>query len=382
MSAPLLLHADDQLSSLPLGVAAGLGCRRPVVTRDRATGRLVHGRCYSRAFASCPSCAGLIWGDRRAQLLEGLASAGGRVAFVTLTAPSFGQVHRAEMGGRSQASALLHSRPAYAQCGCGRRHSSSSALVGTPLNADAYRYRQQVAWNSSVGPLWTLTLSALRRSALGRRGGDLPAVRVLEWQTRLAVHVHAILLLGDLDIDAASVRRICSSVAVTEASSAVFRWGRQIDVALLPTQSPQWTRERRIVSSYLGKTAGYLLKDRFIADRSIEDQRVEDVQARRIFETRLSAAAQRLPQISHRARENLGLAAQVFRASNSWPAPTLVERRRERAAYGRARAQAEGRLRDSDVEWPSDAGPRFRFEGTPDLHTVGDVLRFHASAHP
>jgi hypothetical protein len=187
-------------------------------------------------------------------------------------------------------------------------------------------------------------------------------------------------LLGDLDVASADIRDICSGVSVRDDAGRRSRWGKQTDVALLSTVRPQWMREQRIVTSYLAKTAGYIVKDRFIPDARL-DQPVEDVQARSAFEKRLASAARQIPGLSRRGRGSYGLTAQIFRASNSWPALTLAERRRERASYGRAQAEVEG-LIPAEVQWLETALPRYRFEGRPDLRTVADVLRFRADVRP
>lgn len=86
MSAAFALDPDGDLDLVPVGILPGLGCRRPIQLFDHATGHRVSVRCGARLQAFCASCAALVRGDRRAMIFEGLATAAGRVGWITLTA--------------------------------------------------------------------------------------------------------------------------------------------------------------------------------------------------------------------------------------------------------------------------------------------------------
>lgn len=309
---------------------------------------------------------------------EGLATATGHVAFLTLTGPGFGATHRAVEPQSSVASRLVRTQRGASRCPCGRSHEESSPLVGCPVNPDSYGYLPTALFNSRVGALWTKTLADVRRRLLGRGGGDLPAVRVVELQRRGVAHVHAVLLLGDLPISEDALRTTCAASTVRDNNGNVYRWGTQVDVALIETGRPAWTTEQVTLSRYLSKLATYAAKDRF--PRSISDAgHADEVVVRRQFEDRLTAAARRIRGLSARGRAQYGVTAQTMRASSSWPAATLAERRLERAAYGRAQAQAEGRLVEP-VEWRESAMPRFEFKGQRFFDTTAELLAHHARA--
>ena len=377
MPVPLHLRSDAELDSLPIGILSGLGCRRPIRLFDHATGRSVHVRCGARTWTDCPACTRLTWGDRSAMLREGLATATGRVAFLTLTGPGFGATHRAVESHSSEASKLVRAQRRTPPCPCGSRHGELSPLIGCPVDPATYGYLPTALFNSRVGALWTKTLADIRRALLGRGGGDLPAVRVVELQRRGLAHVHAVLLLGDRSLPVDALRGTCAASTVRDDKNNVYRWGAQIDVALIDTGRPAWATEQKTLSRYLSKLATYAVKDRF--PRSVPDDRhADELAVRRHFETRLTAAARRIRGLSARGRAQYGITAQTMRASSSWPAATLAERRHARAAYGRALAYAEGRFTEP-VEWRETALPRFEFKGQRFFDTVGELVQFYAT---
>ncbi|WP_405547797.1 plasmid replication initiator protein [Streptomyces phaeochromogenes] len=231
-------------------------------TRDQPGERLLV-RCRNRRATVCAPCSRLHAGDTFHLVRAGLI--GGKNVpstvrqrprlFVTLTAPSFGAVHRAgddRCRPRRDRGECEHGRP----LGCGALHDTADSLVGQPLCADCYDYPAHVLWHAQAGKLWDRFVIGVRRqlaSAAGVVQSRLPDyarlsfARVAEYQKRAAVHVHAIVRLdgpagptdeppdwGTVDCLTDAVHASASRVVVrTPYSPAVgelaLRWGVQVD---------------------------------------------------------------------------------------------------------------------------------------------------------
>ncbi|WP_461081362.1 replication initiator [Streptomyces deserti] len=262
-------------------VTATGGCAHPVhlsgstTTLDAATGEILHHydtrnepgerllvRCRNRRATVCPACSRLHAGDTyhlvRAGLLGGKnvpATVRQRPRlFVTLTAPSFGPVHRAGelCRPRRDRGVCEHGRP----LGCGIVHAPDDPSVGQPLCADCYDYTGHVLWHAHASKLWDRFVIDVRRRLASSVGlvqsrftqhARLSFARVAEYQKRAAVHVHAIVRLdgpngpadeppawGSVDPLADAIRASARRVLIrTPYSPAVgelaLRWGNQID---------------------------------------------------------------------------------------------------------------------------------------------------------
>ncbi|MFF3143269.1 replication initiator [Streptomyces sp. NPDC057927] len=274
---PLFLRWLEQMK------AAG-GCSHPVylsgstITRNVVTGEVISSystatepgerlavRCRNRRASVCAPCSRLHAGDTFHLVRAGLS--GGKSVpdavrerprlFVTLTAPSFGPVHRAtEDGGpcrpRRDAPVCEHGRP----LGCGRAHAEDDHQVGRPRCADCYDYVGHVLWHAHAGRLWDRFTTAVRRHLASASGiprsrlGDHLVVsfaKVAEFQRRAAVHFHAVVRLDGPDgpgsapaawateellLDA--VRHAVASSFVTPPESDAYSterlaWGAQYD---------------------------------------------------------------------------------------------------------------------------------------------------------
>lgn len=223
-------------------------------------------RCRNRRATVCPACSRLHAGDTfhlvRAGLLGG-KSVPATVRyrprlFITLTAPSFGAVHRSgeacrprRDGGRCE-----HGRP----LGCGTVHAPDAPVVGQPLCADCYDYTAHVLWHAHASKLWDRFVIDVRRRLASSVGlvqshfaqhARLSFARVAEYQKRAAVHVHAVVRLdgpdgpgdeppawGTAELLTDAVRAAAERVLVhTPCSLAVgelaLRWGVQLDARTL-----------------------------------------------------------------------------------------------------------------------------------------------------
>jgi hypothetical protein len=281
-------------------ISATGGCARPVylsghtTTVDRVTGVVLSEydtrgepggrlavRCRNRRARACPSCSREHSSDTFHLVRAGLQGGKGLPAtvadhprlFVTLTAPSFGPVHRAGSEGcRPRNGACEHGRP----LGCRSAHAADDNAVGTPLCADCYDYAGHVLWHAHAGELWNRTTGAVRRQlataagiAQTRLGAHVRVsfAKVAEYQRRGAIHFHAVLRLdGPAGPDdppppwataealADAVRRAARSVRVPSVSTVgeyAFGWGQQMDVH--PVQAFGDAMADEAVAAYVAK---------------------------------------------------------------------------------------------------------------------------------
>ncbi|MEV7000598.1 replication initiator [Streptomyces sp. NPDC093982] len=290
-------------------VTATGGCSHPVhlsgstTTLEGETGEILHHydtrtepgerllvRCRNRRATVCPACSRLHAGDTfhlvRAGLLGGKnvpATIRNRPRlFVTLTAPSFGSVHRAGdlCRPRRDGGTCEHGRP----LGCGTVHAPDAPVVGQPLCANCYDYTAHVLWHAHASKLWDRFVIDVRRrlaSSVGlvqshfARHARLSFARVAEYQKRAAVHVHAVVRLdgpngpddeppawgtAGLLTDAvhASARRVLVHTTYSPAAGEQeLRWGAQVDARHLSANSdgPDDDAVAAYVAKYVTKGA-------------------------------------------------------------------------------------------------------------------------------
>ncbi|WP_416351962.1 replication initiator [Subtercola sp. RTI3] len=217
-------------------------CIRPIET---VTGQFV--RCGSRLKHRCPSCAELYRSDwaaiARSGVFEGPADRH-RFYLLTLTAPSFGSVHRVP---RSESAKGV-------PCRCGSRHDVGQvSLAGTPISVDNYDYAGQVEWNRDSGTLWDRTRRRLRD-----RWDSVEYFVVREWQARGVIHVHALIRIARIEApDSETLRKAASlATAASVIDGQIVRWG-----------SESACDDFRVGDSgakaiwYLSKALNYVLKD-------------------------------------------------------------------------------------------------------------------------
>ena len=131
------------------------------ILSDQTVGaRSIAVRCRSRRVSQCPSCSALYKLDAYHLVAAGLR--GGKDTppqvsdrprlFVTLTAPSFGQVHR----GPDRDGTPKRCHPYGDGSGCGLWHLPADPAIGTPLDAVGYDYVGQVMFNAHAGMLLSL----------------------------------------------------------------------------------------------------------------------------------------------------------------------------------------------------------------------------------
>ena len=251
--------------------------------------------CGNRRATRCPSCARLYRADARHLVKAGLEGGKGvdegvarhPAVLLTLTAPSFGPVHRSRVG-----RAPCHPGDPKRRCPHGRptscflRHTDDERSVGEPLCPDCYDYSGQVRHNGCTPELWRRTSIYIPRylaKVLDLSQPDfnerfrVTFVRVAEFQRRGAVHLHVVVRLdaadgGDPGPLGAELGAAClaaaRSVSVGHGADQV-RWGAQVDVELLDDR--EGSRAGRL-ASYVAKYAVKSSTESGVLDRAVRDE--------------------------------------------------------------------------------------------------------------
>lgn len=233
------MRANSETIDTAAAAVMQRGCSSPVKT---TTGVWV--RCGSRIKSKCGSCAELYRSDWAAIARSGVFDGSVeeyRFYLLTLTAPSFGGVHRVPREGT-------------AKCRCGRAHDAKDAgLRGVPLDGDSYDYAGQVAWNRDAGVLWDRTRRRLRD-----RWDSLEYFIVREWQDRGVLHVHALVRIARLEAPGQDALRDAArtATAVSKVDGTVVEWGTQADCKAFRADG-----DGAKTIWYLSKALNYVLKD-------------------------------------------------------------------------------------------------------------------------
>lgn len=185
-------------------------CSRPIVLDkiNVANGEksLMVIPCGSANALKCKSCADHEARTRTRQAMCGLEQDDTQSLFLTLTAPSFGKVHRASWSVKDEWRATrnglegdalrLHKMEVMRKkkpCACGKFHEHTYDRIGVPV--DEYDYAGEIIWNETL-PF--LMKSAVRRlkyiaTGLGIAKDDLSMFGVYERQKRGSLHVHMLI---------------------------------------------------------------------------------------------------------------------------------------------------------------------------------------------
>ncbi|MFI2105469.1 replication initiator [Isoptericola sp. NPDC019693] len=374
--------------SLIENAGLSLPCQRPIRRRgvDKTTGEPVEVlvRCGTRLRRVCPSCAALYKNDVRAVLFQGLRGAvesGETVVLLTVTAPSFGRVHRV-----SKDEVWRQGGSRRAHCPCGKVHGPDDPVGGTPLDGACYDYNGAVRFNHVAGRLWGRTAQEIgRRAGLmkwSEARGEYIARRpvyagVAEWQARGAIHLHVILrfpagaVLGVYQDRRGRPR----SRLVEEASqgAAVFAgprrsggrigWGKQVRADVVRSENSAFR-----TAGYLAKVLGYAAKD--VGADVLGDRRPNDEEGwiRQRHHARLQASADLLGM---EVRARGGGAESARRLSRAWGWRGITARRSRdwgELTLTKARARRVDHMREQngsgapDVAWHPDVRVEYRDE--------------------
>ena len=284
-------------------IDAGTGEVLSSYSSDQAPMGVLLTRCGNRRESMCTSCSRVYARDTFEMIrcgLEGGKGVPARVAenplaFVTVTAPSFGPVHSTR-GGR-----MCHPRgsqrcPHGRSASCTVRHDKTDDAVGSPICPECYDYLGHVVWQYHAPELWRRAVQDVSRqlaAALGVPNSRVSKIvsrqygRTAEMQARGAVHFHALFRLdgpSDEGIGAACGVGVEVMVAAIHAAFAraqvvapptfdhdrarVLKWGEQIDIRVVRdgcrTDDPDAPITGEQVAAYLAK---YSTKDTSLAVR-------------------------------------------------------------------------------------------------------------------
>nr|WP_223166618.1 replication initiator [Nonomuraea sp. SYSU D8015] len=214
--------------------------------------------------------------------------------FLTLTAPSFGPVHR----GPDKDGVRRVCHPRRTGPACFERHKADDTRLGQPLDADSYDYVGHVLWNAHAGELWRRFTIYLRRhlaaaagltQAAFNRAVRVSFAKVAEYQARGVVHFHAVVRLDGRTDDSADVIEPPSWAtidlienAVGSAAAAVrltapdlgqptteLVWGRQVDVKPIEGGDLDGHLSEQAVAAYVAKYATKAAETSGTLDRRI-----------------------------------------------------------------------------------------------------------------
>jgi hypothetical protein len=223
--------------------------------------------CGHRRATRCLTCSATYQADAFQLVATGLRGGKGipetvayhPFCFATLTAPSFGTVHSTrEADGRARpcrpetVTACVHGCLQV----CPVVHPHDDPIVGQPICAKCFDYNGVVIWNAHAGELWRRTTIAIRRALAQLARMPATALRqhvrvsfakVVEYQRRGVIHIHAVIRLDSADDSAeapsapfdiglltAAIRKaVTQSTVPFPASSGLARngrWGTQLDL--------------------------------------------------------------------------------------------------------------------------------------------------------
>jgi hypothetical protein len=227
----------------------------------------------NRREAVCPACAERYRQDAYHLIAAGLRGgkgvpdtvAGHPLAFVTLTAPSFGLVHTRAVGRdgtarRCGARRDAETCPHGVKLSCGKVHAEDDPCLGEPFCGECFDYDGALLWNNALGELWrrttiylprTMALLTNRTQKRLRELVRFSYVKVAEYQRRGLVHLHVVIRLDrampkyradelhpptapfDVELLEGAIRATVDAVSAplpNELGGGRLRWGPELDV--------------------------------------------------------------------------------------------------------------------------------------------------------
>jgi len=180
---------------------------------------------------------------------------------------------------------------------------STRRVVGSAICPDCYDFHGAVVWNARVSELWRRTVINIGRSLAGQLGIPVRQLgrrlrisfaKVVEFQRRGVVHLHAVVRLDDADGDSPEVGVDVLANAVrlatdrTRAPNPIeggspVAWGPQVEVRAVQTDG------RRAVANYLAKYATKSTDEDGLLDRRLTGAAINQLelpdQLRRLVRT-------------------------------------------------------------------------------------------------
>lgn len=376
-----LPRIDTRLSDLSVSQRVSLGCiqkrrvLRGAVDAYDDFGMTIN--CGTRSLADCPYCAGLYKGDCSKLMRLGIFSSDLPFLWVTMSLPSFGPVHRIPKRTVSEALRpnLTRGNRRAGRCSCGVLHRfEDSALYGVPVCPETYDYQGAVLANASAGALLTETWRLLAHRLRPRDSGPFQRVKVIEYQARGAVHVHALIrwdLEEEPDVD--EVKRVILDATYTDPESGrVYRWGspQGQDVRVVDTTHEAGRREAALKTGYLSKLLNYSAKSLNEGPDGEEVSRERGEHFRRLRVVANEVGVTRRIQVAQ-----FGYNGHAFGVSRNWTpnGENLTSLRQARVDYRVARAEAR-RVESGVVAEPLVEDPVYTIVPLARPKTIKDVL--------
>lgn len=396
-------RTSEELTGIARRVERTGGCERPIRLRaigpDSPSASEPDGvllvACKTRRETRCRPCAETYRGDARQLIRAGIEGgkgvpetvSGHPAVFLTLTAPSFGTVHRAS-DSRCHAGRpgrCGHGRPLH----CLQRHEERDEIVGSALCMECYDYEAAVMFNATAGELWRrVTIYARRHLAyvLGMTERELKGLvrlsylKVAELQRRGVVHLHVLVRADAAEAEVAPPPMVITTDVLAEALVRAVRAVRVervlVGEALTVSFGKQLTVDRvdsssvRGIASYLAKYLSKSASDSGALDHRLREGEIEylhlPAHLRAIVETawRLGAEAglTRLRHWSHALAYSGHLMTKSRRYST-----TFQKLRDARRDWRRLRPEGS----------PDDGGAqvvRWMFEGAGHRYRIDAVL--------
>ncbi|KJK57739.1 plasmid replication initiator protein [Saccharothrix sp. ST-888] len=373
---------------------------RHYTTATEPGGRLAV-RCRNRRASRCAPCSREHSGDTFHLVRAGLSGGKGIPAsvrshprlFVTLTAPSFGPVHRAGECHPARRGSCEHDR----RRGCGLAHPDNAPAIGQPLCPHCYDYVGHVLWNAAAPALWKAFRDNLYHHLAARTGVGRTAVRTLvrvsaakvaEYQRRGAIHFHAVIRLdgpdgpdtpppawATTDLLTETVRSAAAAVALAPPESAAYgnvrlRFGTQLDIH--PISGGDGGRiTDEAVAAYVAKYTSKSVETAGAVDRRIDS--LTEIRALRVTDhvRALIATAWRLgglPELEH-------LRLRAWAHMLGYRGHCLTKTRAYSTTYGQLRAARAHHARTQA------AGDRQLFTDWDTDTTTESVWRYAGSGH-
>lgn len=300
-------------------------------------------RCWNKSPDICPGCSDIhrlhtkriIWDGinekSEQEEIEVIVSGNYEYYFLTLTAPTFGKVHRVDKSSSNPTP-----------CTCKKKwHVSTETCGSTPIDISHYRYKEQILWNFYSNDLWTRTQQRLRR----RYKNKIETAYVREPQKRGTVHYHVIVRVPK-EFDQAQIMKELEQLreVTLTIDGYIYKWGTQAKVEHVKTDSES-----------IGKTIAYISKLVGYTTKAIGLVETIDSPEKQEFTRRLRRAAHKIvcekgekcegKNCSSKTHANIGFHGQQFGHTKSWgfTGKTYSSQREEMRIRAEEMAQAEGR---------------------------------------
>lgn len=286
----------------------GLICRRPVQAENFKR------RCHSKDPLYCPGCAKIhtrhtqmiIWSglnrNRELSVQNVEIDANHDFYFVTLTAPSFGKVHRVNKSSSTPTP-----------CACKKKHVATDACASTPINPSKYDYRGQILWN-----VWSNDLYKRTQERLMRRLPGTEMCSVRELQVRGVVHYHILIRVPK----GVGKKKTMKEIRGMKTHSIVkdgetYTWGYQgFDAKQVKIDGENLSK----TVWYLSKLVGYTTKNIGVSENLFEKPKLEFMQMlREVGKTvrchRRNCEGEACKESAH---EDLGIHGYQFTQTSGW----------------------------------------------------------------